>query len=974
MGWREKYEAYMRSLNDWQEDVVDHLANTSTRQPLRVIAAAGSGKTRTSIGAVAKILNEGVIAPQDMLVTTFTKKAAGELEARLTPLVEPAKLAILLGSGQGQLPRLGTFHRIGGRYMTKFDLKWRKVNDRWVARKKHAAAPNHLWAFDSNIDVERRKAGLPSADFMFRDICGASHWTNGKPKDLKWLPGFEPFDLIDSDDPNAPTARDYGLAIGVLRAYGFTPGDVLQHSQGAEMIAGYEGDGLERIVDVWAKFNEGKKNLKAYDFADVLTAYWKRGRDKAKLVIVDEAQDNDAVQLGLAADIARRGVGKFALIGDVRQAIYSWRGAVPEIMATADVEYRAATKEIPTNYRSGRLIVALGNRIALNPETFEPEPWAIGSPSEASRRDPVDLIFQAHIGDNRYPYSVEPVPWRPGTEQPKGTVRVTPSAADPLAEAQNVAAEIIQLKSQGVSPGDMAVLVRTNAVGTLFELGLISQRVPVMRLGASQSFFDRKIVADAMAYVALAYEDDTADLQRIFNKPKRKVHQRGTLDYLRGRGKGRGALNALDALAKEYPRMRDGYADLVADIEHLRKAAKDENGWHQVIDEVTNLMAPQGLHDDAEGGVDTSSDTDRELLDVFLGLARGFEGFTELRRWADKLRDPKNVRAYSAVEMDQWTPAQRADFEHERKERVIISSIHKSKGIEWRFVWVSASDGVFPHARTVEKPARLAEERRLFYVAVTRAADVLTITSADETVSGRRAGPSPFIADYVTPLLHEEGLTLLGVPKKQPVATEVSPPLAPSVHAPQSDQERLVAATLIAPWEIAAWRQDGFTLTLPKPDGRSDADIDVSEYKLKGHVGYQITHNAPGVIRAPAKVQAWRFHKPEAKHDVLRIIQDIMREALAWRIQQGIGEPRGPAGVPYVPPPTSPPPGSRPRPADAEWRAFIVFVRDQPGEARPGMTWHQFATVLTQQKASIMGHFGALQAEARARPGPPPRL
>jgi superfamily I DNA/RNA helicase len=1004
VSWNDKYKAYLASLNDWQREVVDALCDTNTRQPLRVVAAAGSGKTRTTIAATAKIINEEIVAPNDLMVTTFTRKAAGELKKRLTPLVEPRKLGILLGEGRA-LPRLGTFHSICVASLRRQDVRWQYagVDDRgrkkFTGTKQDARAPDHLWDRGANIDGDKdnrrsvtirgQSVSRPSPNAIYRFVVGPPTTPWGSPikpesKLRVGLPGFEPLDLIDPDDPYSPSYNDYKLAVGILRSYGFTPDNVLEKDQGVELVQGFEYDGLEEIIEVWKAYNLAKKNLQAFDFEDILYAYWQRSRDKAKLVIVDEAQDNSAVQLGIAERVAGRGKGRFALVGDVRQAIYSWRGAVPKIMATIDQTHRATTKEIPTNYRSGRLIVALGNRVAINPVTGEPEEWSVGSASEAARRDVADLVRTVRIGDNEYAYAEEPDPWRPGTEQPTGAVRVATTRADPLDEAEAVGDEIIQMLEQDVSPKDLCVLVRTNAVGALFELGLIKRRVPVMRLGSDTSFFDRRSVADAFAWAALAYEDDTEDLRRVFNKPKRPgIFITGTDKYLKGAGKGTGAIAALRHLSSQHPRSAAAYGDLIQTIEGLRAKAKEEDGWAKVLLSVSAFLTTkdEDSKDTPKGGVDTSDDSDSELLDAFFGLAKGFDSFTELRRWSDLLRDPKNVRSYSEREMDNWTEEQKAEFEEERKKRVVISTIHKSKGLEWRFVWVTASSGVFPHARSSAGP-RLEEEKRLFYVAVTRAADVVTITSAAETLTGKEAGPSPFIGDYVIPLLAEEGYTRMGVPK----VSEDAPP-TPSAPPPEPVGPRqMIEAAMIDPWEIAMWdgppgALDGFMLALPNVrEGGNLAEITV----LPDGDGYSIeaAEAVKGIIPPPHRQKVWAFHQPDAKTDVLRTVQNQMQVAVAWLEQQGIGEPTGPSGKPYQPPPTSPPPGSVPQPpptsaTEAEWAAFLGWIRSQPGEIQPGLTWARFAKILADRKAEVMGAFRAaraagMQAAQPSGPSAPP--
>lgn len=930
----EAYKAYVASLNSDQKAVHDELCNVTSRQPVRIVAAAGSGKTRTVLAAAATILNERILSPKDLVVTTFTRKAAEDMKRRFRGLVDPSHMQGL---------RMGTFHSLAGTSLWRQDVRG--------GRAASSEAPKHLWSRTANIDT-RDYRGPKRKDYIFEAITGGKY-DRGRLVRMEdfGLPGEQPLDLIQPGDDISQ--RDYQLAIGVLRGYGFTPGDVLTIEAGKEMLETLE-QGLPQLHKVWELYERAKKYFNAYDFEDILYHYWRRTQDKARLVIVDEAQDNTAVQIGIAQRLAAQGKGRFAFVGDVRQAIYSWRGAVPELMATADVKLRAMTKEIPTNYRSGRLIVALGNRVAINPETLQPEAWSVGAPAQCQRLDVPELTRRVglRVGNvmATYTYGQEPHPWRPGTQTPDGTVRVLAGGRTPLDEAEKVADEIAALHAQGVSRADMAILCRTNAPMVFYEYALIRRQQPVIRLGGGPGFFDRVAVKRALSYVALAYEDRAGDMLRIYRYPSRDVHYKNTEDLLKGPGGTMPVQAAINELIAQSPRHREGYTDLARTIQDLRDRAQ-RSGMKNVLEQVQKLLEPpvrDGEPDDTPAH--SEDDADSALVAAFVEFASGLQGgWPELVQWVAQMTDPKNVVGYSASEMDNWSEEQLAGFESLRKERVILSSIHRSKGLEWKFVWMSCTQNVFPHARTEYNAGRREEEKRLFYVGTTRAADVLTLTYSTVTVNEKPGGRSSYISTYVLPMLEEEGLTEHGTPAKRGET---------AVDASAVDE---AAADPVTPETAVRSLLDEIDWRLIWTDERNF----IVEGLRKANRQYKLW-----VIDGQVKVapeEGWQkddFVSAGTFDDLLDVVQLFLLQVEA-RINTVL-VPGTNDGKPYHPPATEAPSGSFPQAptvsnTSARWTSFLDWVAQQDGEARPGLSWREAADILAKHRPDLLETFKTLR-------------
>lgn len=589
-------------------------------QVLPIVAAAGSGKTKTLITTMAALMVLDGMAPGDIVGITFTSKAGKEIKERL---------AILVGDQLADLCTLGTYHGIALRQLRGIDAG--------------------RWEMSRCVDV---KSSVPSARAIWRAIC---QWSR------EGIPGLKEksFDL-----PGLP--EDYQLAVDNLRSWGLT-------AQSKEATAACATYPLERLHEAWDAYERSKAALKAWDFADALTAF-QTALDEGQLalaprvVLVDEAQDNSAVQFQLSRSLAARRPGTLVFLGDPRQAIYSWRGAHPRLFPDIIAAFPHA--EIRTNYRSGQAIVDASNKLDL------------------------ELPVEDALCGRKTPGLVEVV-----------------GADDPLAEATYVASQIDKRK-----PDDYAILVRTNSKAGMFEGALMSAGVPTVRVGGTP-FFERFDVLAFVGYCALSAYDSFPALERVIHFPKR---------YL-----GKPYLQAVDAQMQHHPFLeamsiagttlkgpsQEGARGLVRLIRQLRNSR-----WPDQVPVITKLLLEALPKKES-----AQPDEDRRAVpEVCAALAVRFASATDFVRYAD-------AAAQNSVAADTDT-----------RGRVVISTVHRFKGLERPTVFVSMPAGGFPLARATT-PEAVAEEMRLVYVAWTRARDRLVLTWPAVGMDGRKMGPSPVI-------------------------------------------------------------------------------------------------------------------------------------------------------------------------------------------------------------------------------------
>ncbi|MEL6183201.1 MAG: UvrD-helicase domain-containing protein, partial [Myxococcota bacterium] len=498
-------------------------------------------------------------------------------------------------------------------------------------------------------------------------------------------------------------AKNAGIDAERFRALG---GELPQLPESAQEDEDYQIASIE----VFERYESALKTQNVVDFDDLLLLTIRlldrdpevRARLQArwKYLMVDVYQDTNGAQL----DLLRALTGprqNICVVGDDDQSIYGWRGADVRNILGFDRHFTGAKRVmLLTNYRSTGHILNVANAIIdKNPGRYEKR-----------------LRAASHLGE---------------------PVRVS-AVEDEEAEAEQVAQQIFALVADGVAAGDIAVLFRSNVQSRPVELALRTHHVPYRVVGGLD-LFDRREVKDALAYLRVLHNpDEEQALRRILNWPPR--------------GLGDTTVQRLEAWSREHDASLFSALRRADEVEDLTSRGADAAlGLVSVFDThrrllvrrkastvVKKLFEAVGVEGALFAASDDAAAAERRVENV-RAIIRQLERFEQRRRSTDGEIDDDEDRDLAPEELGSlegflgdlalsgFEDAQRG--KEEARERVVLSTIHAAKGLEWPHVYaIGWEEELLPHRRTVHDGGELAEERRLAYVAVTRAKEKLTIT------------------------------------------------------------------------------------------------------------------------------------------------------------------------------------------------------------------------------------------------------
>jgi len=627
--------ALLRSLDPEQARVA---AWTPDMPHHRIVAGAGSGKSRTAVALAGRLIADEQVLPSKLVLSTFSRKAGNVLRQRLSPVLPATAYRAI---------RVGTFHS--------------------QAYKRLRDIDSAQWSMSRCLDAAGRKraAGIPSATVLWR--CAVEYGV---------MPGTAAKSLKIGDD----NAKTYMHAVDLLRAFGVdspTDSRFVAPERIEERLA-WIGQ-LPKLAEAWQLVLDAKEAINAWDWADALTAYLQlvRAAPGDHVVIVDEAQDQSWIQLQIVQEMARD-TGRILLFADGRQTVYSWRGAYPELFLTADKVLGARTLQLRTNYRSLPSVVELGNRVAHG------KSWSVGDPSVAHRTG-----FE--------PVAVES--W----EEPPSVVALKIALAVKL----------------GASYGDFAIIARTNACIGAYQGALTEAQIPCALLGG-QSLFSHREVEVFLCYCILTKFDAYNSLERVLNYPKRYLGQKFMAAVRAERHEARDMLDAIGRAGNKLGGFtRRNASKLLDDLRRLRRTP-----WRAVPDAVMKLVVPKTIEEPSEG--DSPDENRPELYAATATIARRFDDPLALHSFAERC-------AANAVTVNEGDDVP--------NNRVVLTTFHGCKGMEWKHVYADATNGRFPTKHVT--PQTMPEEERLFYVASTRAQDKLT------WVFEAKRGPSPLLRAFL---------------------------------------------------------------------------------------------------------------------------------------------------------------------------------------------------------------------------------
>jgi DNA helicase-2/ATP-dependent DNA helicase PcrA len=506
-------------------------------------------------------------------------------------------------------------------------------------------------------------------------------------------------------DPKQLTPRFFQSIISKQKNVMVSPEDFFKKSNNPNKAA---------IVNVWQKYETKKFLEKSLDFDDLLVkTVWllenhddvlKHYQEKWKYIHVDEYQDTNAAQYLLTKLLASKN-RNICVVGDSDQNIYSWRGADISNILNFEEDYpKAKVVLLEQNYRSTKNIISVANEIIKrNKQRVEKNLFTENEEGE------LVSLFEAY--DDKY-------------------------------EAEFVADKVTELLDGGTNPNDVAILYRANFQSRIFEEAMLKYSIPYQVLGVK--FFDRKEIKDALSYIRAALNpDSSSDIRRVINEPKRGIGKTTVDKFFAG-----GETTLPDAARLKIK-------SFFSILEKIKAFAENHKPSEVVaetikISGIENALQKTGQEEDLE-----KLENVRELV-TFATKYDELEGFSGLEVLLED----------AALASDQDSLTQKT--EKKPRHGVKLMTVHASKGLEFEYVFVvGLEDDLFPHGKkSMRGDYNEEEERRLFYVAITRSRKKLFLSYATmRMVFGNIEirTPSEFLEDIPEEFILREERELSGL-------------------------------------------------------------------------------------------------------------------------------------------------------------------------------------------------------------------
>ena len=434
----------------------------------------------------------------------------------------------------------------------------------------------------------------------------------------------------------------------------------------------------EIALEVYRKYEKSLKINNAVDFDDLLILPLKlfnnnpgvlqKYQEKYKYVFIDEYQDTNEPQYILSKMISAK-YKNITVVGDADQAIFTWRGANYKNILNFEKDYKdAKVVLLEENYRSTKTILNAANNVIKNNKVRkEKNLW---------------------------------------TQNEEGSKITYYKAFDEKDESNYVVNEIKKLIEKGVNPKDICVLYRANAQSRTVEEAFLTSNISYNIVG-SYAFYNRKEIKDLIAYLKLIYNNkDDVSLLRIINYPKRGIGNKA-IENLAIKS------NVLD---KSLYEVIDSGKEL--DFKNMIEEIKKEESHLTLTELIDMVLDKSGMKKSLEDEKSIEADIRLENLEEFKSIAKAMEineGIVSLEELLDKLALVSDV----------------SEQKNDNEDKVTLMTMHAVKGLEYDYVFiVGVEEGLFPHNNSLESNDELEEERRLCYVAITRAKKKLYLINA----------------------------------------------------------------------------------------------------------------------------------------------------------------------------------------------------------------------------------------------------
>jgi DNA helicase-2/ATP-dependent DNA helicase PcrA len=624
--------------------------------PCLVLAGAGSGKTRTITYRVAYLLEQAV-RPENILLLTFTNKAANEMIERIKKIT----------GIECKLPYAGTFHSIANKIL-----------------RHYAPAIGYNNNF-TILDEDDSKSILKLCIDEF------------KPSSDKKFPSVNILKSIISYTRNAQTTIEDVLDLKYPQFLGFA----------------------ENIKNIAGSYDKKKKESNAMDFDDLLVNWFlllnnsdiqKKLSEQFKYILVDEYQDTNHIQSSIVRKLSLTH-GNVLVVGDDAQSIYSFRAADIKNILDFEKEYpKSKIFKLEINYRSSSEILELANDvIANNLKQYKKELRTIES-------NGIKPALHPHL--------------------------------DQTQEAQFIVSRIKEKLEAGMSPHEIAVLFRAAFHSQMLEMELVKAGIVYDYRGGLR-FFDRAHIKDSLAYLRIL--NNLADISawmRIL------THEEGI---------GPAGVQRFVENVVNVGNVRD-----VVNVGNEIFNGKTKQGWNNFV-QIWEQLLEIGKLDVSALIITIKESNYKDYLEAEFENAR--DRLDDIEQLAVFAKKTKSLEEF----LDEATLQEGTDFQRTnthgskqfvtdtqiRDKKIVLSTIHQAKGLEWDSVFViNLAGGAFPSDRAWKERNGIEEERRLFYVAITRAKNNLYLTypMTGGSWGGNAGGPSMFLDEISQHLLDDHSL------------------------------------------------------------------------------------------------------------------------------------------------------------------------------------------------------------------------
>ena len=691
-------------------------AGPDAADPSQVGSQASSAANATHTGAVAAY-NAGATASKPhagAVVNKSANPAAEQLLQGLNPaqyeavIYQGGPLLIVAGAGSGKTRVLT--HRIAyllatGRARGSEILAITFTNKAAAEMRERletlvGGAGKYMWVLTFHsacVRILRREheaAGLRSS-FSIYDATDSQRLITLIVREL-------------GIDPKRFTPKAFANRISDLKNELITP---LQFAETANTSNPFE----RHLAEVYRAYNQRLKAANALDFDDIIMrtvqllrakpAIAQLYRRRFRHVLVDEYQDTNHAQYVLVRElvgVASQGPsGELTVVGDSDQSIYAFRGATIRNIEEFEKDFpNSHTILLEQNYRSTQNILSAANAvISQNDGRRAKNLWTALGDGEK---------IVGYVADSEYD------------------------------EARWVSQEIERLgEENGVRPGQVAVFYRTNAQSRALEEAFMRAGLPYKVVGGTR-FYERKEIKDALAYLrAVDNPDDTVSLRRIFNVPKRGLGQKAEATlaaHAEQYGISFGQAIS-DAAGRARPQTPDGQITLTPPVAGLATRTRTQvRRFDDILEGLrTQLREGAGVAELLDSALDTSGYLAELRASDDPQDASRVENLAELHAVAEDFQqeNPTGTLAEFLERVSLVADSDQIPDDDGGQGQVTLMTVHTAKGLEFPVVFVTGfEDGTFPHSRSLADESELAEERRLAYVALTRARERLYLTRA----------------------------------------------------------------------------------------------------------------------------------------------------------------------------------------------------------------------------------------------------